>query len=523
MRLEKLLYLSLVFSAVVYGKLRLPVLVSDNMVLQQQTEAPVWGWADAGDVIEIQLGWTSEPVRTKAGPDGRWVAAVRTPSAGGPYDMLISNGKEQIRLNGILIGEVWLCSGQSNMQWSVKGSANGIQETANADYPRIRLFTVDRNPSETPLEDTKGQWEPCRPETAGNFSGVGYFFGRTLHQQLGVPIGLINSSWGGTPIQSWIRQDVLLNDDDFRYYIDLDRKAEAEKDHYQQQYDAQMKRWQQDVEAARAAGRKPPRQPSMPGQLRPQNRCCVLYNGMVRPLIPFAVRGVIWYQGESNTGDAYLYRKAFPAMIRDWRSEWGQGNFSFYFVQLANFYANRVDDRPNELPPVDFAKGSAWAELREAQLMTLSLPHTGMAVTMDIGDPYNIHPTNKQEVGRRLALWAMAKDYGFKNIVYSGPIYKRFEKEGNRIRLYFDHTGSGLTTGGDRLKGFAVAGEDRHFVEAEARIEGDTVVVWSDEVVRPAAARYGWANWIECNLFNKDGLPASPFRTDDWPGITQKH
>lgn len=349
----------------------------------------------------------------------------------------------------------------------------------------------------------------CSPETVPGFSAVGYFFGRELHKELNVPIGLIHTSWGGTPAESWTRRGALESVPDCMPILERFDEAMAKYPEAKKKYDESMIAWKEDVKKAKAEGKNPPRRPGAPFGPGNPHSPAGLYNAMIAPLIPYSIGGAIWYQGESNAGRAYQYRKLFPAMITNWRKDWGQGDFPFLFVQLANFMA--VDPEP-----VD----SAWAELREAQLMTLALPNAGMAVIIDIGEARDIHPKNKQDVGKRLALWALGKSYGKKQ-VYSGPIYKSKRTEGNKITLEFEHVGGGLAAGGgEPLKGFAVAGADRKFVWADAKIDGNTVIISSDEVSEPAAVRYGWANNPVCNLYNKEGLPASPFRTDDWPGVT---
>jgi sialate O-acetylesterase len=344
----------------------------------------------------------------------------------------------------------------------------------------------------------------------GGFSAVGYFFGRDLHKELGVPVGLINTSWGGTPAESWTTRPTLEEDPEFVPIVERWNQARENYPEQKKKHEEALAKWKEEVQKAKAEGKQPPRQPSPPLFERKQYEPASLYNGMIAPLIPYAIKGAIWYQGESNAGRAYQYRSLFSAMIRDWRREWGQGAFPFLFVQLANFMAREPE-------PAD----SAWAELREAQSVALRLPKAGQAVIIDIGEADNIHPKNKQDVGYRLALNALAIAYG-RDIVYSGPTFKSMELEGDRIRLHFDHIGGGLEAkGGGPLKGFAIAGEDGKFVWADAAIEGDAVVVRSAQVAHPVAVRYAWANNPECNLYNKEGLPASPFRTDTWPGVTE--
>jgi sialate O-acetylesterase len=406
-------------------------------------------------------------------------------------------------------GEVWVCSGQSNMAMQVQSSNDSKEEIAAADYPNIRLFTVSRKVAQKPLNDCQGSWSQCSPETVPSFSAVGYFFGRKLHQELNVPIGLIHTSWGGTPAEAWTRIELLKANPDFEPILARHAERLANFPRAKREYSEKLEQWKQAAEKAKVEGKNPPRRPRAP--LGPDNphSPAGLYNGMIAPLIPYGIQGAIWYQGESNASRAYQYRRLFPTMITNWRKDWRQGNFPFLFVQLANFMDTKPD--PGE---------SAWAELREAQTMTLSLPNTGMATIIDIGEAKDIHPKNKQDVGKRLALWALAETYN-NDIVYSGPLYKSMKIEGGRIRLSFDHVGGGLVSRGDEiLKGFAVAGADREFVWADAEIDGNTIVVGSDKVAEPVAVRYGWADNPVCNLYNKEGLPAGPFRTDGWPGVT---
>lgn len=494
-------------AALAVADVELPAVIGDNMVLQRHQRVPIWGTADPGEKVTVTFA--GQQVTTTAKPDGRWMLRLTALAAGGPYEMTVA-GKNTTALQNVLVGEVWACSGQSNMAFSVRASNNAEEEIAAANYPQIRLLTVPRVPASEPVSDIEAEWVVCSPETVPNFSAVGYFFGRDIHKELGVPVGLINTSWGGTPAESWTTRPTLKEDPDFVPIIDRWNQARENYPEQKKKHEEALAKWKEDVEKAKAEGKQPPRQPYPPLFERKQYEPSSLYNGMIAPLIPYAIRGAIWYQGESNAGRAHQYRKLFSAMIRDWRLQWGQGAFPFLFVQLANF-------RAREPEPGD----SAWAELREAQSMALKLPRAGQAVIIDIGDADDIHPKNKQDVGRRLALNALAIAYG-RDIVYSGPTYSFMEKEDGRIRLHFDHVGGGLTAkGGGPLKGFAIAGPDRKFAWADAVIDGDTVVAGSDQVPQPVAVRYGWANNPECNLYNREGLPASPFRTDGWPGITE--
>lgn len=488
---------------------RLARIFSDHAVLQQRRPVPVWGTAQPGEKVIVEF--RRQKVSTVANDNGEWRVTLKPMPAGGPFQMTV-RGNNTVVLNDVLVGEVWICSGQSNMEWPVAWSNNAEQEIAQANYPHIRLFMVPKAVSDRPLKDLNGgAWHACSPETVRNFSAVGYFFARELHRALKVPVGVIQSAWGGTPAESWTSKPTLMANPSLRYLLENWRRAEANYPQAMENYQKQLAEWEEAAAQARAEGKPEPKKPDPPQDPRTNPwKPSGLFNAMIAPIVPYAIQGAIWYQGESNAGRAYEYRTLFPAMIQDWREAWAQDDFPFLFVQLANFMA--VKPEPGE---------SAWAELREAQTMTLSLPKTGMAVAIDIGDANDIHPRNKQDVGKRLALNALAIAYG-KKVVYSGPIYERMKREGNAIRLYFTHVDGGLMTpNGEPLKGFAIAGADRKFVWAEARIEGDTVLVSSPQVPEPVAVRYAWADNPVCNLYNRAGLPASPFRTDDWPGVTQ--
>ena len=498
------LVLSLVCAAPVSADIKLPAVISDSMVLQQGIEVPIWGWAEPGEKVAVSGNWQSLGWHTAADKDGRWMVKIKPPKAGGPYEMTIS-GKNTITIKNILAGEVWVCSGQSNMEWSVARSANAEQEIASANYPNIRLFAVRKTIADTPQQDCSGSWSSCSSQTVAGFSAVAYFFGRELHSQLDVPIGLIQTCWGGTPAEAWTRHKVLASDSEFKPIID--RFDEAWGNHLKAMNDYTQKliSWLLAAEKAHVEGGQIPSEPDKPRSPSRQKTPSRLYNSMIAPLIPYGIRGAVWYQGESNTGRAYQYRKLFPAMIENWRNDWGQGDFPFYYVQIA---------------PFKYGKEFIGVELREAQLMALSVPNTGMAVITDIGNVNNIHPKNKQDVGKRLAFWAMARTYGREEIVCSGPIYKSMKVKGDKIRLFFDHVGGGLVAKGGALTHFTIAGEDKKFVEAKAQIDRDTIVVSSDKVKKPVAVRFAWSNTAVPNLFNKEGLPASSFRTDDWPGVT---
>ena len=653
MRLKLFFFVIILFAAIpVSAKITLPKLFTDNMVLQQKTEAPVWGKANPGKTVTIITSWDRKTYTTTADNNGNWLMNITTPEAGGPYHISFSDGKK-LTLKNILIGEVWICSGQSNMEMPLAGwgMVNDYKnEIANANYPQIRLLHVEQATSNLPLDDlkaTRGGWQVCSPETIESFSSVAYFFGRTLNKNLNIPIGLINTSWGGTIAEAWTSGRSL---EEMPYFKEaVQDMASVSEEEAQKQYEQKFKEWNDyilandkgyqnnipvwsetelndgqwsemelpglweekelsdfdgivwfrktveipsqwakkdltlklamiddndityfnGVKIGETDGHNIKRVYSIPGKLvkpgkavitirvtdtgggggiygetvdlsvapstgkesatslagtwkyqaaidlkkhdkAPQsvsgnpNRPTVLYNAMIHPIAPYAIQGAIWYQGESNADRAYQYRELFPLMIRDWRKQWKQ-DFPFYFVQLANFMAKK--NEPGE---------SQWAELREAQLQTLQLENTGMAVTIDIGDADDIHPKNKQDVGLRLALNALAKTYGQKSS-YSGPLYDSHQIEGNKIRVRFNHTDKGLKAkGSSSLKGFAIAGPDHVFHWADAIIDGNTIVVSSPNIPFPVAVRYAWANNPECNLYNGEDLPASPFRTDDW-------
>ncbi len=500
--------------------LELSRLFTDHMVMQRNMQVPVWGWAEPGEEIKVTID--KQEKKSTADKDGKWMVRLDPMDTGTPRKMTVKGKTETLEFNDILLGEVWICGGQSNMEWKLIVAKNGKEETAAADYPEVRFFSVGNGTTpEGPVErlkdhynpgEYKSFWQACSPKSIGSFSAVGYFFGRDLQRSLKVPVGLIWNAWGATPAESWISREAMIADPDIKPLVERwdntvkfaqTPEGKKELEEVFAEYEAKQKEarakgewfWRSD------AYQEPLKKLSCPG---------TFFNGRVNPLIPFAIRGVIWYQGEGNTGMGYAYRKLFPLVIKDWRNRWGQGDFPFIFVQLANWSGN-FPKEPQQ---------SEWAELRESQLRTLSLPNTAMAVAIDIGEAGNIHPANKQDVGKRLALAARGTVYGEK-IEYSGPIYRDMKVDGDSIRLSFDHVGGGLVAKDGELKQFAIAGEDQKFVWASARIDGNSVVVHSDAVAKPVAVRYAWAtNPAGCNLYNKEDLPASPFRTDDWRGVT---
>ena len=625
----------------------LPNFFGDNMVLQRDKPIPIWGWASPKEKITVQFDHQTKT--TKADKSGKWMIKLDNENAGGPY-LLTIKGKNTVTFNNVMVGEVWICSGQSNMEMPIEGWGkinNYEKEIAAANYPLIRHIKVPNTISSTPQDNIpKADWKVCSPETAGDFTAAGYFFARELYNKLKIPVGLINTSWGGTMVETWTSRQAFENSDEFKEMIatmpqlNLDSMAKIKKEESLKRIEALQgsmdnidatnwnepttndNAWPQmhlpnfwetqqlgdmdgivwfrktinlsaedagkaatlelamiddnDVTyvngtkvgstAAYNAKRNYPVEPGIlkegknviavrvddtggyggiygdsadmkltignhaiplygawhfkvekitggSASIGPNSYPTLLFNAMLNPLIPYAFRGVIWYQGETNAGRAYQYRKAFPLMITDWRKRWNDGDFPFYFVQLASFNADNGNSN----------NGSTWAELREAQAKTLSLPNTGMAVITDIGDSSNIHPKDKQDVGKRLAAIALHNVYG-EDIVYNGPVYTSMKTEGNKVIISFTDIGSGLIAH-DRygyIKGFEVADADKKFHYAKAYISGNTVVVYNDSVNAPVAVRYGWAdNNLEDNLFNKEGFPAGPFRTDDWKGITE--
>ena len=505
------------FSDGALAALKLPTVIGNNMVLQRDQDLKIWGWDDAGQ--EVSVSFAGQTVKGKANDKGRWEATLKPLKTNAKaQEMVISgSGDQKIKISNILVGEVWVCSGQSNMAFTVGRSYGGDLEALTANYPQIRMISVPQRASQEPKDYFVGQWDSCEPGVTAQFSAVGYYFGRMLHQALGAPIGLIDNAWGGSAAEAWVRRDLLEKDPQFKDLMTHWEQIEKTFD-----YDALMKvyqgkrtEWQAKVKEAKAAGKPAPRAPRPPrNQLAGNHRPANLYNGVLHPVIGYGIRGAIWYQGESNAGRAYEYRALFPLMIQNWRDSWSQGDFPFYWVQLADFKV--------ELPePAD----SQWAELREAQTLTMSkLKNTGEAVIIDVGEGRDIHPRNKRTVGERLARWALAKDYGFDKMAHQSPIYQKMEKKGNKILLTFDHVGAaGLYSFDTREpEGFSIAGADKKFVWAKGKIIGkNQVEVWSDKVKEPIAVRYAWTDNPQANMSSYENLPMTPFRTDDFPMITK--
>lgn len=485
------------------ANVRLPAVIGNNMVLQKDVPLPIWGWADAGEDVSVTFG--ANTVTAKADGAGKWkVTLPAVATAGGPHEMTVK-GKNEIKISNILVGEVWAGSGQSNMQWSVNSTMNAQEEIANAKFPKIRLFMIPLVPAGTPAENVVAQWVECSPQTVGPSSAVLYFFGREIHQKLDVPVGLITTAWGGTRIQPWIPPQGYTAIPEL-----ADEKAQmlAALDGYGQALagtnDA-IKAYAKALNAAKP-GEPLPKPPVPPGHpLNTNYHWTGLYNGMIHPIVPFGIRGFLWYQGESNNGQGMHYYQLKRGLIEGWRQVWNQeGNrdFPFLFAQLAPF--NYGGD-PTRLPGI-------W----EAQTATLGVKNTGMAVLTDITTLNDIHPPNKQEVGRRLALWALAKTYGKPDLVYSGPLFKSIKADGDKIVVSFDHAAGLKSRDGKDLSWWSIAGDDKKFVKATAKIEGDTVIVSAEGVAKPVAVRFGWHQLAEPNLANGAGLPASPFRSDNW-------
>ena len=457
------------------------------MVLQQQQANRVWGWGDSGGKITVTIA--GQKKSTTVGNDGKWQVTLDPMPIGGPHRLEVS-GHDKLTFDNVMIGEVWVCSGQSNMQWSVAQANDPDLETLTAKFPNIRLITVPRLGTQEPKADFDGKWQVCTPQVAKDFSAVGYFFGRQLHQTLDVPIGLIDNAWGGSACEAWINRD----------------KLEANS-----RFTALMEHWASVEKRLADEGADPQKHRMLTGNQRPSN----IYNGVLKPTIGYGIRGTIWYQGESNASRAYQYRELFPFMIQTWRDEWQQGDFPFYWVQLADYQKEQR-----------LQTDSTWAELREAQTMAMNLPNTGEAVILNLGEATDIHPKNKQDVAKRLARWALARDYGFKSLVHRSPVYKSMEKTENSIVLTFDHVGGGLDTFDVKEPiGFTIAGSDQEFKLAKAELVGKgggirQIRVSSPDVAEPVAVRYAWANNPVCNVQNREGLPLTPFRTDDWEGVT---
>lgn len=495
------------------AEVKFSTLFSDHMVLQRDMPAPVWGTADPGE--EISVTFAGQTVAAKAGPDGGWKATLAALKTSKDPQTLTAKGKNEAVVSDVLVGEVWVCSGQSNMEMAVGGTTDGDLEALTfGSTPNIRFLTVRTPGTQDPVKEPDRKWLPCTAQSISGFSAVGYYFGRQLHDTLDIPIGLIDNSWGGSACEAWIRRDLMEGKEMYAPLMERWKKIEAEYDFakVQEKFKADLEAWKVKDAAAKAGGPPAPPAPRAPqnqlaGNARPGN----LYNGRSKPIMPMAMRGVIWYQGETNTGRAYQYRDMFPLMIQNWRQDWGIGDFPFYWVQLADF-------QPEKPVPGD----STWAELREAQTLTMkAVPNSGQAVIDDVGEGNDIHPKQKLTVGRRLARWALAKNYGI-NVAFQSPLYQSMEKQGNKIIVTLSDVGSGLKPKDEAvIKGFAIAGEDKQWKWAEAKVVApNKIEVSSPDVPAPVAVRYAWADNPVCNLYSSNGLPVTPFRTDDWAGVT---
>lgn len=503
------------------GAVELPRMFSDHGVLQRGEVVPVWGWGEAGESVTVKFG--GEEVMVNADKDGAWWVELGKLEANATgRTMTVTGGKSgTVEVKDLLVGEVWMASGQSNMQWSLKGTEGAEEAIAAAKHPAVRMFLTDLTTAVSPQRKVGGSWLVTTPENAPGFSAVGYYFGRKLHQELGVPVGIIRTAWGGKPSEAFTSRETLSSKPEGKALVD---RLDEERRKYDEtvamaKYEVDLKKWEDRVAKVKEqnkTAKEKKRLPRRPGKpidpgLNP-SRACSIYNAMIQPWVGYAMKGSIWYQGESNASRAKEYETIFPLMIVDWRKQW-KSELSFYFVQLANF--RKASNEPG-VP-------DNWAELQNAQLLTLSLPKTGMAVINDIGDEKDIHPRNKLDVGLRLARWALAKDYGKKDIVICGPLYKGSKVEGGSVRIEFDHAKGLKARDGGALKRFEIAGADKKWHWGVAKIDGESVVVSSPDVAKPVAVRYAWASNPEgANLVNGEGLPASLFRTDDWKLSTER-
>lgn len=508
-------------SANLCADVKMPAFFNDNMLLQRNIPVNIWGWATPDE--NVTVSFANQKVSTIAGKDGKWLVKLNPLNLNKKAQALVIEGPNKIVIKNVLVGDVWVCSGQSNMEMTVQETINAKDEIATSENPFIRHMKVNNSISLYPKEELLcSKWDIAGPQNTSTFTAVGYYFAREIVKQTGVPVGLINTSWGGTRIEPWTPAEAFRKIPELKNIseqVDLWIPTTETGKKVFLKYIENMKAWISTAEITVKEGRIPAAMPLAPGSTNTQTTPTMIFNNMVNPLVNYGIKGTIWYQGESNGKDGNIYIHKMNALISGWRTCWQQGNFPFYFVQLANFQTS---------DPNNAAGGERWAYLREAQLKTLSVvPNTGMAVIIDIGETANIHPRDKQDVAIRLAAWALNDVYGIKS-VHSGPLFKCFRVEGNKIRISFDHVGSGLVSGvkigiapfkasDDKLKWFAIAGTDQKWYWADAIIDGNTVLVSSDKVSEPVAVRYAFAmNPEGANLYNKEGFPASPFRTDNW-------
>lgn len=481
------------------AEVKLARLFSDHAVLQRDTGIPVWGWAGAGQEVTVSLAGQTQ--KASAGKDGKWTVRFAKLDAGGPHSMIVTCGDQKLEVKDVLVGEVWLGAGQSNMAMSVSRARDFEKEQKAANLPKIRMFTVTSKAATEPQADCEGEWKVCSPETVGSFSATAYFFGREVHAALKVPVGLINSSVGGTPIDSWVDAAAQKSLPALAPLFAKPKADDSDLAQAKAAYERQKAEWTVKAREARKAGKPVPRAPRDPvALLERKANVGGLFNGKIAPLVPYALRGFLWYQGEANSTPekAPFYQHQLPLLVKDWRERWGGQDFPFAWVQLPNFVG----------------RGDGWSLVREAMFKTLRLPKTGMAVTIDIGEEKDIHPKNKQEVGRRLAQWALGSVYG-QDVAVSGPRYVKHEIIGPHVVVRMSHTEGGLV-GREGLKGFVICGEERAWKPAEVKIDGDKLFISSPEVPKPVAVRYAWAEVPVVSLWNGAGLPASPFRTDDF-------
>ena len=531
-RVLSLLGCLLLLSSSLYGEIRLPKIFGNHAVLQRDKKVAIWGWGEPGE--RVTVSFVGQIKSSRVEQDGSWKVELDEMQAQAVGSDLTVQGSESdlVTLKNILVGEVWMASGQSNMAWRLSRTEGATEEIAIAKFPAIRMYITKLRTAAEPKEDLEGSWFETTPENAGEFSAVGYYFAKRLQGELDVPVGIIRTAWGGKPSQAFTTLEKLSTKPEGKELVDYlaNQMAAYDAEEEQKKFEARLAEWEEKVATIKAENaamvemakedpslevtkKKAPRKPSPPIVPNLNSKSpAAIYNAMIHPWVGYGMRGTIWYQGESNRNRAKQYETIFPLLIEDWRERWGE-EFPFYFVQLANF------QEPSKEPGV----ANPWAELQNAQRLTLSLPKTGMAVINDIGDAKDIHPQNKKDVGERLARWALAKDYGRADLVFSGPLYSGSVIEGNQIRVVFDHADGLKSRDGESLERFEIAGADQKWYWAEAVIEGKSVVVSSEEVPEPVAVRYAWAaNPEGANLVNGEDLPASLFRTDDWKLSTEK-
>ena len=511
-KLPCVLAISLAFATSLRAELKLPAIISDHMVLQQRQPNPIWGWDAPG--TKITVTFAGQTKSAEAGADGKWTVKLDPVPANAQPQAIAITGSSRKEIQDVLIGEVWMCAGQSNMGFTLQQDWNGDLEAAASRLPNLRLIKVPNIGSQEPQKDFVGNWASSSADTAKSFSAVGFLFGRYIHEIVGVPVGLIDNAWGGSAAEAWVPRPALEKDPRFKLLMEntVRHEAELQTPKAQEAYQKAFAQWKDAAGKAKAAGRPAPRAPESPeswltGRTRPGN----IFNGKLNPTLPYGIKGVVWYQGENNGTRGYEYRDLFPFVIEQWRKAWGQGDFPFYWVQLADYHAEVAT--PGDAP---------WAELREAQTRTLKLPHTGQAVIIDLGEGRDVHPRNKHDVAARLVRWALVKDYGL-NFPFRSPEFKGLEVQGSKAIVTIDCFGSFLRPFDVvEARGFAVCGEDKVWHWAKGKILSmDKVEVLSDEVPKPIAVRYAWADNPVCNLFSNDGFPVTPFRTDDFEMISK--